>query len=103
MNLIKELQKIDKIITSFYYQIDMDTDDVNYRYSYTIDARLEIIDDTSGVAIFNPEYGLVSVQNQSQSSSNRLTINEMVVLNYDDYNNQFYDAVNCGFNLCKSH
>ena len=77
---------IDKIITNFNYEIDMDTDDVNYRYSYFINSRLEIIDDTSGVEIFNPEYELISVENKSQSSSKRLTINEIVVLNYDEYN-----------------
>ena len=77
---------IDKIIADFNYEIEMDTDDVFYRYSYTIKSRLEIIDDTSGVAIFNPEYELVKVENKSQNSSNRLVINEMVILNYDQYN-----------------
>ena len=86
---------IDRIIADFSYEIDMDTDDVNYRYSYTISSRLEIMDDSSDVAIFNPEYELVSVQNKSQSSSNKLVINEIVVLNYDQYNdlaNKFIDT-----------
>ncbi len=77
---------IDKIIADYSYEIDMDADDVNYQYSYTIKSRLEIIDNTSKVAIFNPEYDLVSVQNKSQNSSNRLNINEIVVINYDEYN-----------------
>ena len=77
---------IDKIIADFSYEIEMDTDDVNYRYSYSITSCLEIIDDTSKVAIFNPEYSLVNVQNRSQSSTNRLRINEIVVINYDEYN-----------------
>ena len=77
---------IDKIITNFSYEIDMDAEDVNYRYSYTITSRLEIVDDTSGVAIYNPEYELVNVQDKTQNSSSRLTINEIVVLNYDEYN-----------------
>lgn len=78
---------IDKIIADYSYEVDMDTDDVNYRYSYTIKSRLEILDNGSEVAIFNPERVLVSVQNKSQSSSNRLRINEIVVINYDEYNN----------------
>ena len=64
----------------------MDADDVNYRYSYSIQSKLEIIDNTSKVAIFNPERELVSVQNKSQSSSSKLKINEIVVINYDEYN-----------------
>ena len=78
---------IDKIIADYSYEIDMDTDDVNYKYSYSIKSRLEIIDNTSKATIFNPEKELVSVQNRSQSSSNRLRINEIVVINYDEYNN----------------
>jgi hypothetical protein len=77
---------IDRIIADYSYEIDMDTDDVNYRYSYSIKSRLEIIDNTSKVAIFNPEQELINVQNKSQSSSNRLRINEIVVINYDEYN-----------------
>ena len=86
---------IDNIIADFNYVIDMDTDDVNYRYSYSITSRLEIIDDTSNVPIYNPKYDLVNVQNKSQNSSNRLEINEIVVLNYDEYNelaNKFLGA-----------
>ena len=96
---------IDKIVANFNYEIDMDADDVNYRYSYTIKSRLEIIDESSKVAIFNPEYELVSVQNKSQSSSSRLTINEIIVLNYDEYNNlaskflSTYDLTNMTSNI----
>ena len=78
---------IDKIIADFNYEINMDTDDVNYRYSYTIKSRLEIMDNTSKVAIFKPERELVSVQNKSQSSASRLRVSEIVVINYDEYNN----------------
>ncbi len=96
---------IDRIIADYAYEIDMDTDDVNYRYSYTIKSRLEIIDNSSNVAIFNPEQELVSVQNKSQSSSSILRINEIVVLNYDEYNdlaNKFlatYDLTNTESNI----
>jgi hypothetical protein len=86
---------IDKIVANFNYEIDMDADDVNYRYSYTINSKLEIIDTTSDTAIFNPEQELVSVQNKSQASSNRLNLNEIVVINYDEYNdlaNKFIEA-----------
>ena len=86
---------IDRIIADFSYEIDMEADDVYYRYSYTIKSRLEIMDNTSKVAIFNPEYELVNVQNQSQSSSDRLRVNEIVVVNYDEYNdlaNRFLDT-----------
>ena len=77
---------IDKIITNFNYEIDMDAEDVNYRYSYTITSRLEIVDNTSNIPIYNPEYTLIDVRNKLQNTSKRLTINEIVILNYDQYN-----------------
>ena len=96
---------IDKIVADYSYEIDMDTDDVNYKYSYTITSRLEIIDNTSKGAIFKPEKELVSVQNKSQSSSNKLRINEIVVINYDEYNSlassfvETYDLTNTTSNI----
>ena len=77
---------IDKIVTDFNYEIDMDAEDVNYKYSYTITSRLEILDETSNAPIFNSKKELLSVQNKSQNTSNRLVIDEIVVLNYDEYN-----------------
>lgn len=77
---------IDRIIADYAYEIDMDTEDVNYRYSYTVKSRLEILDDTSTSPIFNPEKVLVNVQNKSQNTSNKLRINEIIVINYDEYN-----------------
>ena len=91
---------IDKIIANFNYEIEMDADDINYRYSYSIKSRLEIVDDSSGNKIFNSQKELVNVQNQSQNTSNRLTVNEIVVLNYDEYNDiasrflETYDLAN---------
>lgn len=77
---------IDNIIADFNYRIRMDADDVNYRYSYRITSRLEIIDDSSKKAIFNPEYVLVEKNNKVQKSGDTLQINEIVVINYDEYN-----------------
>lgn len=77
---------IDRIIANFNYRIDMDTEGVNYRYSYKITSTLEILDNMSNVAIFHPEYELVNEQNKIQNSSDRLEINEIVVIDYDEYN-----------------
>lgn len=78
---------IDKIVADYSYEIDMDTDDVNYKYSYSVKSRLEIVDNSSKATIFNSERELVSEQNKVQSSSSRLRINEIIVINYDEYNN----------------
>ncbi len=77
---------IDQIIANMTYEIDMDADDVNYRYSYKVTSRLEIIDNKSQRAILNEEKVLKNVQNKAQKSENRLVISENVVINYDEYN-----------------
>jgi len=77
---------IDKIVTDFNYEIEMDAEDINYKYSYKINSTLEILDETSDVPLFNPKRELVSIQNKAQSTSNRLVIDEIVVLNYDEDN-----------------
>ena len=78
---------IDHIIADFNYEIAMDAENVNYRYSYSVDAKLEIIDDTSQVPIYHPTTVLKEAENLTQSSNNKLKIDEIVVLNYDEYNN----------------
>lgn len=77
---------INQIFVDFNYEINMDTDDVHYRYSYTIKSRLEILDTTSDVPLYNPEKVLIDERNKSQSSDSRLNINKMVILDYDEYN-----------------
>ncbi|MBO7739985.1 MAG: hypothetical protein J6S34_00510, partial [Clostridia bacterium] len=86
---------IDNIITDFYYKLDMDEENVNYRYSYDITARLEIVDDTSGRVIFDPVYPIASEQNKVQSSNSSLVITEIAVIDYEKYNDlaeRFLDA-----------
>jgi len=77
---------IDHIIADFNYGIDMAAENVNYRYSYTVKSRLEIVDTTSEVAIFKPEQVLVEKANKTHNSSSKLAINEIIVLDYDEYN-----------------
>ena len=88
---------IDNIIVDFNYAVNMFEDDVNYHYSYDIDAELEIIDGSSKVAIFNPVYDIKDATNKQQSSSDKLEINEIIVLDYNKYNdlaNKFIDTYN---------
>ncbi|MBQ9086215.1 MAG: hypothetical protein IJY47_03410 [Clostridia bacterium] len=77
---------VDHIITTFNYKLDMNAEDVYYRYSYSITANLEITDNTSGAAIFNHAQEIKSQTNVSQASNSSLQISEIAVLDYDQYN-----------------
>ena len=44
---------IDDVKADFQYTLDMDADNVEYKYSYRVDTVLEIIDKKSGIALFS--------------------------------------------------
>lgn len=77
---------IDDVKADFQYTLDMDADNVEYKYSYRVDTVLEIIDKKSGIALFSPSYVSVPEKALAQNSSNMLTINEAVSIDYDYYN-----------------
>ncbi len=88
---------IDDIKADFQYKLDMDTKNVEYKYSYKIDTVLEVLDKNSGIALFNPSYATVPEKTLAQNSSNALAINEAVSIDYEYYNGiakRFIDEYN---------
>lgn len=77
---------VESITADFTYALDTEAENVNYEYSYKIDTQLEIVDNSSKVAIFNPIYENKPLQSAAQNSSNRLEIKEQVTLDYTTYN-----------------
>lgn len=77
---------IDSVIANLKYELDTDAEDVYYDYSYSVEAELRIVDGRSDEAIFNPVYPIKSGQRTTQSTSDKLRINELVVIDYDMYN-----------------
>ena len=78
-------QLIEKITADFAYDLKMETEDVEYKYSYKIDAQLEIKDKDSNMPIFNPKYTLVEEQTRTVND-NALSIKEPVEIDYAKYN-----------------
>lgn len=77
---------IDGVNAEFSYGLDMDVENAQYEYSYTIEALLEIVDDDSDVAIYQPVYTLKKAENIQQNSNNKLTIKESILIDYASYN-----------------
>ena len=84
---------IDRVVADFEYELNMGADDVDYEYTYKIDAQLQVLD-ASGVALFNPVYELVPETTAKQSSNNKLQIREKVSLDYGKYNSLATDFAN---------
>lgn len=79
---------IKNVVADFNYQLAMETSDVNYEYTYKIDATLEVIDNSTKLSIYNPTFTLVDEKKAVQNSKNNLIICESVIIDYQKYNLQ---------------
>lgn len=86
---------IERVVADFEYQLFMDTaEKVDFRYSYQIDAVLQITDKTSGAILFAPVYEVLPMRT-AERTANGLIIHENVQLDYAQYNdlaNKFIDT-----------
>jgi len=74
------------IWADFKYELKMDAEDVDYEYSYQIDAILEIVDNNYKTPIYSPTYSLKDKQVYSHSSNEPLKIDETVYIDFAKYN-----------------
>ena len=75
---------IEKMTGDFTYKLKLDASDVNFKYSYKIEAQLVIAEKTSGTPIYNPIYELVPEQTVTKNG-NTLSIHELVDIDYNAY------------------
>ena len=85
---------IDKIAVDFYYTLAMDTQDVNYDYTYSIDAELEIFDEHTDKTLYRPLDVKKDAVSASQNSSSILGVSEHVEIDYGYYNERANDFIN---------
>lgn len=76
---------IDHMTADFKYNLHMGTNDVSYKYSYRIDAQLEIRDKDADAAIFNPTYEIIPLTTKSAEGSS-ISIDEDIFIDYNKYN-----------------
>ncbi len=75
---------IDLMTADFQYDLKMEASQVHYRYSYCVEATLEIKDKSSGMAIYNPTE-LLLPQTYQSSAETALCIRDTVILDYNRY------------------
>ena len=76
---------IESMTADFRYDLNMDAKDVTYKYSYNVEAVLEIKDRNSGMVIYNPVYELVP-ETSATSGDRDLSIEDNVYIDYNMYN-----------------
>ncbi len=77
---------IDHISATFSYKLDMDTANVDYEYSYEIEAQLLIVDKQTGRPLYSPTTVIKPELSAKQNSTKKLNIKESVVIDYQEFN-----------------
>ncbi len=73
------------IYVDFGYMLDMEAEELEYEYTYGVDATLEIFDEKNGLPVYSPTYVISSEKTEKYSSSKNLDISELVVIDYAKY------------------
>lgn len=77
---------IDYIKANFQYEMNMEEQDVNFDYSYRIEAEVSVTEPTSSKPLFTRKYEIVKPVTKIASGQSKVVIDEDVNINYNDYN-----------------
>lgn len=83
---------VDYITASFNYKIQLDKDDISYKYSYRIEANVDVRDKSTNKSLYNFKDTLISKVEKTSTHRNT-EINENVNINYNKYNNLINDFI----------
>lgn len=83
---------IEKMTADFEYNLNIAQKDVEFDYSYKIEAQVEIRDKDSQMAIYNPVFELVPLKTLEGKGEN-ITVKDSVELDYKKYNQLAKDFI----------
>ena len=89
---------IEYIDSNFKYKLSLEEKDVEYKYSYRIEANVDVKETNSNNSLFNKSYELLPLK-ENISSSREVLINENIKIDYNYYNDlihKFIMAYNLG-------
>lgn len=75
---------VEKMTADFSYNLTFETNKVEFKYNYRIDAQLEILDKDSKAPLYNPTYEILPLVTKS-SVGNKLSIKELVEIDFQKY------------------
>ena len=88
---------INKMTADFSYDVKMEIDNVNFQYTYKIDAQLIVKDKASKTKIYDSFYEVL-YEETSDSSGNELKVRKLVEFDYKKFNKKA-DDFNRTYNL----
>lgn len=77
---------IDYITANFNYELAIYEKDIEYDYSYRIEAEVKVEEKSTDKLIYNFKEDLVEEKNFSKDSNSNVKINEQININYNKYN-----------------
>ena len=87
---------IDKMTADFSYDLEMAIGNVEFQYTYRVDAQIEIKDKASNSPIFNP-INTILPPTTKVAAGKHLSIKELITFDYNEYNriaNEFVTSYN---------
>lgn len=84
---------INYIQANFKYNLETEINDFQYKYSYRIEANVEVKDKNTKRNIYEYKETLIPAK-EFTTDKTKLTINEFVTINYNKYNDLILDFVN---------
>lgn len=76
---------IDYIEANFEYELSLDEDDIEYKYSYRIESNVDVVRKTNGKSIYSKN-GILLNEQEYETSNQTVKINEKININYNHYN-----------------
>ena len=79
---------IDKVVARFSYDLNME-EEVNYSYSYKVNAAIEVVERNTGRVVYRPTYELIPEETVViEGAQKALSIDKRVEIDYDTYNDR---------------
>lgn len=78
---------MDYITANFNYKLSIDEKDIDYKYSYRIEAEVNVKEEKTNNSLYNYKEELLEEKSFTQNSNNNVEINEEVKIDYNKYNN----------------
>lgn len=77
---------IDYITAEFKYKLSMDEENVNYKYSYKIDAIVDVKEKGTQNSLYNFTETILETDEKQSNSNEKVSIQENVEIDYNKYN-----------------
>lgn len=77
---------IENVVADFNYKLDIDSDDIEFDYVYSVDAQLIIANRDTGDAIYKPVYNIIPETKATVKDRDSLNIGQNVTIDYNHYN-----------------